>query len=121
MSSFQRVEPVEPHVYQYGGFEVMGDCRVCGHVQEDPIHIKADDSHSRPGIRDGSQDAKMIEVPEGTIPYARAWELVEHWLGCSGAPESVARSSLALAMHYDTLQQNYESLRKRLATEAAHA
>lgn len=30
---------VPPHVYRYGGFEVMGDCGICGHMKDDPIHI----------------------------------------------------------------------------------
>ena len=33
-----KVRRVERHEYQYGGFEVMGDCGVCGHTQDSPIH-----------------------------------------------------------------------------------
>jgi hypothetical protein len=33
------VAKIEKHVYEYGGFEVMGDCQVCGHIAEDDIHL----------------------------------------------------------------------------------
>lgn len=34
-----RPAKVQKHVYEYGGFEVQGDCGVCGHVEDDPIHL----------------------------------------------------------------------------------
>lgn len=29
---------LQPHKYEYGGYEVMGDCGRCGHVKESEIH-----------------------------------------------------------------------------------
>jgi hypothetical protein len=32
------VAPLKPHIY-HPDFQAMGDCRVCGHVQESPMHL----------------------------------------------------------------------------------
>lgn len=32
-------DKIQKHVYEYGGFEVMGDCGICGAVESDSVHL----------------------------------------------------------------------------------
>lgn len=66
------LEKVEVHEYEYGGWEVMGDCGKCGHVRDSLVHLNLYHTMGGPG------------QPEVLSGFAIVYHFVRfHWNGAA--------------------------------------